>query len=78
MVRRYVEAKIMHVRRRYVKKFGLAEPGDEIVGYKSMAELCRDVEAIVDTLWLSGTRRLHSCSFLKLGFRTPADPPPVL
>lgn len=55
-VRNYVEETILHISRRYVKKHGLQEPGDEVVGYKSMAELCKDLEALLNIIWLSGTR----------------------
>jgi hypothetical protein len=55
-VRRYVEERILHISRRYVKKHGLQEPGDEVVGYKSMGELCKDLEALINIIWLSGTR----------------------
>lgn len=59
-IRRYVEDRVMYINRRYVKKFGLREPGDEVVGYKSMSELCKDVEALINILWLSGTRKCSS------------------
>ncbi len=56
MVRNYVEERILHISRRYVKKFGIPEAGDEVVGYKSMAELCKDLEALINIIWISGTR----------------------
>ena len=56
MVRRYVEERALHISRRYVKKFGLPEPGDDVVGYKTMGELCKDLNAVIDVLWRSGTR----------------------
>jgi len=55
-VRRFVEERLLHIGRRYVKKFGIPEPGDEVVGYKSMSELCKDLQGLIDVLWLSGTR----------------------
>src|SRR5262245_31649596 len=55
-VRRFVEERLLHISRRYVKKFGISEPGDEVVGYKSMGELCKDLQGLIDVLWLSGTR----------------------
>jgi hypothetical protein len=57
MVRRYVEERLLHASRRYVKKFGQPEPGGDIVGYKTFGEVCRDLDAIVNVLWLSGTRK---------------------
>lgn len=56
MTRRYVEERLLHTSRRYVKKFGNPELGDDVVGYKSFSEVCRDLDTIVNVLWLSGTR----------------------
>jgi hypothetical protein len=56
MVRRHVDERLMHISRRFVKKYAIAEPGDDVVGYKSMAELCHDLQSVIDVLWLSGTR----------------------
>lgn len=50
----------MYISRRYVKKHGIQELGDEVVGYKSMGELCKDLEPLINIIWLSGTRRLPS------------------
>jgi Subunit 11 of the general transcription factor TFIIH len=54
--RRYVEGRLLRVSRRYTKKFQPAEPGDEVTGYISIRDTCRDLSEIVDVLWLSGTR----------------------
>ncbi|EFQ28413.1 meiotic recombination protein DMC1 [Colletotrichum graminicola] len=54
-VRRYVEERLAMINRRYVKKHGNPEPGDQVVGYKTFAELCNDLHGVVDVLWLSGT-----------------------
>src|SRR6266699_2080565 len=51
-VRRYAEERLLHISRRFVSKFGIAEPGGDAVGYKSMGEVCRDVEGVIDILWL--------------------------
>lgn len=59
-VRRYVEERLAIVNRRYVKKHGNPEPGDQVVGYKTFAELCKDLHAVIDVLWLSGTRKNHT------------------
>ena len=58
MVRRYVEDKLMQISRRYVRKFNSAEVDvpDTVVGYKSFGEVCRDLDSIVNVIWLSGTR----------------------
>lgn len=42
--------------RREVKKFQELKPGDDVVGYKNVGELCKDVEELVGVLWFSGTR----------------------
>lgn len=57
LVRRYVDQQLMHAARRYVKKFGQADPGDDVVGYKSFSEVCKDLDGVVNVLWLSGTRK---------------------
>lgn len=54
--RRYVDDKLLHVSRRYTKRFQPAEPDDTVVGYASMREVCKDLNDVVDVLWLSGTR----------------------
>ncbi|KAK1717152.1 meiotic recombination protein DMC1 [Colletotrichum lupini] len=54
-VRRYIEERLAIVNRRYVKKHGSAEPGDDVIGYKSFTELCKDLHNVIDVLWLSGT-----------------------
>lgn len=47
----------METSRRYVKKFGNPEPGDKVVGYKSFSEVCKDLDKVINALWLSGTRK---------------------
>ena len=54
--RRYVEGHLLRVSRLYTKKFQPAEPGDEVIGYTHIRDVCRDLSEIVDVLWLSGTR----------------------
>lgn len=56
MVRRYVEEQLLNASRRYVKKFSSGEPTGDIVGYKSFSEVCKDLDNLVNVLWLSGTR----------------------
>ncbi|KAL1853139.1 hypothetical protein VTK73DRAFT_9078 [Phialemonium thermophilum] len=58
-VRRYLEERLLYISRRYVKKYSVPEPGDTIVGYKSIAELCRDLGEVINILWLSGTPSLQ-------------------
>ena len=59
-VRRYVEERLLNVSRRYVKKFGGSDVEEDVIGYKSFGEVCRDLDAIVNVLWLSGTRKCNS------------------
>lgn len=49
----------MYISRRFVKKFEEPRPGDDVVGYKNAGELCKDIEALMDIIWLSGTREAH-------------------
>lgn len=60
MVRRYVEDKMLYINRRYVKKFSPAELDDSLVGYRSFGEVSRDLDGVVNVLWLSGTREFKS------------------
>ncbi|KKY36147.1 putative meiotic recombination protein dmc1 [Diaporthe ampelina] len=58
-IRAYVDNQLMHIQRRFVKRSVVAKPGDDIVGYKAIGELCKDVEALLDIIWLSGTPALQ-------------------
>ncbi|KUI61372.1 hypothetical protein VP1G_08528 [Cytospora mali] len=58
-IRTYVDGQLMYIQRRYVKKFQARRPGDDIAGYKSVGELCRDIEALLNIIWLSGTPGLQ-------------------
>lgn len=60
MVRRYVEERLLNTSRRYVKKFGQPELGDSVVGYTSFSEVCKDLDSVINVLWLSGTRTYRS------------------
>lgn len=57
-MRRFVEDRLATVARRYVKKHGHSEPGDQVIGYANLNELCKDLHSVIDVLWLSGTREL--------------------
>lgn len=56
VVRRYIEDKMLEASRRYVRKFSGAEHSDSVIGYKSFGEVARDLDSMVNVLWLSGTR----------------------
>ncbi|KAM7191617.1 hypothetical protein V8F20_009224 [Naviculisporaceae sp. PSN 640] len=58
-VRNFVSDRMLHISRRYVKKFGIAEPDDEVVGYGSFAELCTDLESLINIIWKTGTPSLQ-------------------
>lgn len=66
--RRYVEGRLLHVSRRYAKKFQPREDGegDAVVGYESFADVARDLGEVVDVVWLSGTRTFYSFAMLCL------------
>ncbi|KAK0102431.1 hypothetical protein ONS95_006051 [Cadophora gregata] len=57
--RRYLEARLLNVSRRYAKKFQPMEEGDDIKGYVHMSEVAKDLADIVDVVWLSGTPSLQ-------------------
>ncbi|RDW81968.1 hypothetical protein BP6252_03080 [Coleophoma cylindrospora] len=57
--RRYVESRLMHISRRYTKKHQPPEPDEDVHGYQSMSEVCKDLGEVVDVLWVSGTPSLQ-------------------
>ncbi|GAP83251.1 putative meiotic recombination protein DMC1 [Rosellinia necatrix] len=57
--RDYVARRLLHISRRYVKKFGIPDPADEVTGYESIEEACHDLDEVVDVLWFSGTPSLQ-------------------
>ncbi|KAI1170982.1 hypothetical protein F4777DRAFT_583354 [Nemania sp. FL0916] len=77
--RDYVARRLLHISRRYVKKFGIPDPADEITGYEGMDQVCRDLDEVVDVLWFSGTPSLQVPYLLNaaLAFNTylPSFPP---
>ncbi|KAK4096342.1 hypothetical protein N658DRAFT_501681 [Parathielavia hyrcaniae] len=60
-VRHFVVSRIEHISRRFVKKQGgTAPPGSgDVQGYKTMLELCKDLEGVINIIWLSGTPSLQ-------------------
>ncbi|KAI1494169.1 hypothetical protein F5X96DRAFT_618478 [Biscogniauxia mediterranea] len=77
--REYVSQRLLHVSRRFVKKHGLPDPADQVTGYETMDEVCRDLEEVVDVLWFSGTPSIQIPYLLNvaLAFNTylPSFPP---
>merc|ERR1712093_677660 len=57
--RRYLEARLLNVSRRYAKKFQPMEEGEDVKGYISMSEVAKDLGEIIDVVWLSGTPSLQ-------------------
>jgi hypothetical protein len=61
-VRNFITDRTNHITRRFVKKTGKATGGldvdadAEVEGYKAMSELCKDLEDVINIVWLSGTR----------------------
>lgn len=58
----HIDKQIQKVNRRHAKKFSSAiddqneSEGRNERGYESFREVVKDVEAIVDVIWVSGTR----------------------
>ena len=57
----YVDRKLLGISRRYEKRFNAdfedeAASGIQGRGYESYAELARDLEGVIDVVWVSGTR----------------------
>ncbi|PHH92678.1 hypothetical protein CDD83_6096 [Cordyceps sp. RAO-2017] len=66
MVRRFAEERLLNTSRRYVKKFGNPEPTDTVVGFANFSEVCRELDSLVDVLWVSATPSLQIPFLLKL------------
>jgi hypothetical protein len=60
-VRNYVADRISHISRRFIKR---SDPDDRSVGYKSMSELCKDLDSLINIIWLSGTRQFPFPMFM--------------
>jgi len=77
--RRYVEGKLLHISRRYTKKFQPPELNEGVSGYENMAQVCGDLGEVVDVLWLSGTPSLQIPYLLNIALSMnnylPAFPP---
>ena len=57
----YVDNKLLGISRRYEKRYNAdfedeATSGIEGRGYESFGELAKDLEAVIDVVWISGTR----------------------
>jgi hypothetical protein len=64
---RYLDDNILKIQRRFAKRGSDGEGGNErleATGYKSFSEPAKDIETLIDLIWLSGTR-MRFCSDLK-------------
>ncbi|KAG8533687.1 uncharacterized protein KY384_001428 [Bacidia gigantensis] len=78
----YVDNKLLNVSRRYEKRFSAKlgnEDGDkegipigdtEMKGYNGFAEMARDLNAVIDVVWVSGTPSLQIPYFLTIALTT--------
>ncbi|KAK4186775.1 hypothetical protein QBC35DRAFT_436420 [Podospora australis] len=60
-IRMYLSDRLFHINRRFVKKLGTqpALETEDITGYQSFSELCKDLESLINIIWLSGTPSLQ-------------------
>jgi len=57
---RYVDDSILHIQRQFAKRDNEAALGPEDRGYASFGEAAKDIERLLDIIWVSGTRRFYS------------------
>lgn len=60
----YVDQKLLEISRRYEKRFNVGFKDEtaltiEDLGYESFDQIARDLENVVDVVWVSGTRMLR-------------------
>lgn len=55
----YVDSHILAINRRHAKKFSgsFADQNEAERGYENFREVAKDIEAIIDVLWVSATRK---------------------
>ena len=55
----YVDSKILHINRRYAKKFSSdrGEVDEEARGYDTFEDVVEDLDHVLDVVWVSGTRK---------------------
>ncbi|KAL0264279.1 hypothetical protein SLS55_000226 [Diplodia seriata] len=66
---RYADERVRQMRRRYAKREGGGGGGggdNDVKGYAGLKEACRDVDALVDVVWVSGTPSLQIAYLLTL------------
>lgn len=68
----FVDQELLEISRRYRKRFkiGLADKpvlAADDVGYESFVPLAKDMESIIDVIWVSGTRMLrYDCTDISI------------
>lgn len=57
---RFLDEKTLHIQRRFAKRgtsvTSAFNPKIDVKGYESFSEAAKDVDSLVDLLWMSGTR----------------------
>lgn len=55
----YVDSRILHMNRRYAKKFSSDrdETDEEARGYDAFEDVVEDFDHVLDAVWVSGTRK---------------------
>lgn len=58
----YIDSRIMHINRRFAKKFNAEstqpeDAQDEASGYTHFWEVAEDLDKVVETVWISNTRK---------------------
>lgn len=59
----YIDQKLLEVSRRYEKRFNIGFEGESALtnddlGYENFDQVARELENVVDVVWVSGTRML--------------------
>ncbi|KAL9104527.1 MAG: hypothetical protein Q9163_000558 [Psora crenata] len=85
----YVDSKLLAISRRYEKRFDAHLEGEALgdvegVGYKGFGEMAKDLEGVVDVVWVSGTPSLQTYYLLTVALTAcgalsafPFSPPPT-
>ena len=61
----HVDARILHINRRYAMKFSTEQgEADQASGYEDFKEVSRDLDAVFNIVWISGTRRFAMPMFV--------------
>lgn len=62
----YVDSKILQINRRYAKKFSCDgdEAEEDARGYDDFEDVVEDLDHVLDTVWVSSTRKPNSPCFL--------------